>query len=66
MTADKIHDSPSEVAAENGVVVVEGPDEVALLMTPEAAAETSHRLLDAAAEAKGQQVSKTVRKGGAG
>ncbi len=51
---DKIYDEPSQVDAEDGVVVVDGPDGVAVLMTPHAAEETSHRLLAKAAEASGQ------------
>jgi hypothetical protein len=52
---DKIYDRASEVSAEDGVVVVDGPDSVAVLLTPEAAEETSHRLLDGAITAKGQE-----------
>src|SRR5436190_12207506 len=35
MTDDKIHDKPSKVTAEDGVVIVEGPDAVDVRMTPE-------------------------------
>ena len=49
-------DTPSEVTAENGEVLVDGPDGLAYSMTPDAAAETSDRLLKAAAEARGQQM----------
>lgn len=52
---DRVYDNPSEVAAENGVVTVDGPDGVAVSLTPEAAADTSDRLLDAAATAAGQR-----------
>ena len=51
----KTHDEPSTVAAEEGAVVVDGPDGVAVTLTPEAAAETSDRLLDAATMAAGQR-----------
>ena len=51
-------DEPSEVAAENGEVVVNGPDGVAVALTPDAALETGGRLIDAAAEAQGQLVEK--------
>lgn len=47
---------PSKVSAEDGEVVVDGPNGFALSFTPEAAIETSDRLLAAATEAKGQQV----------
>ena len=54
----KTHDEPSEVAAEDGVVYVDGPDGVAVALTPEAAIETSHRLLDGGLSAHGQNVLK--------
>lgn len=56
MSPDKVHDTPSEVTAEDGKVVVDGPGTVAVLLTPEAAEETSHRMLEGAIEAKGQQL----------
>lgn len=52
----KIYDTPSDVTADTGEVQVDGPDGVAVSLTPDAAAETSHRLLEGAAEAQGQQV----------
>lgn len=61
---DKIYDKPSEVAARDGVVIVDGPDSVAVLLTPEAAEETSHRLLDGAMQAQGQRLRKRVLDGG--
>jgi hypothetical protein len=51
---NKLHDHASTVAAEQGQVLVSGPGGVALALTPDAAAETSDRLLDGAAEAQGQ------------
>lgn len=51
----EIYDEPSAVGAEAGAVTVDGPDGVAVALTPEAAAETSQRLLDGAAEAAGQR-----------
>lgn len=53
---DKIYDEATEVDAEGGAVVLDGPDGVAVLMTPEAAMETSDRLLFGAAKAQGQKV----------
>ena len=50
----KIHDEPSKVTAEDGVVMMDGPDGVAVSLTPAAAAETSERLLEASLEARGQ------------
>lgn len=40
---------PGVAAAENGVVTLDGPDGLAIAMTPEAAAETGRRLIAAAA-----------------
>jgi hypothetical protein len=51
----KVYDEATDVKPEHGFVSLEGPDGVSVLMTPEAAAETSDRLLDGAAVAKGQQ-----------
>ena len=53
---NKPHDEPSDVTAENGEVMVDGPNGHAFSFTPEAADETSHRLLPGAAAAKGQQI----------
>ncbi len=41
----KPYDQPSEVSAEDGEVQLDGPDGVAIAFTPEAAEETSQRLL---------------------
>ncbi len=43
------------VSTENGQVMLDGPDGVAVAMTPDAAAETGRRLIAAAAEASAQQ-----------
>lgn len=42
------------VSAEAGVVIIDGPDGVALSLTPDAAEELANRLVAAAAEARGQ------------
>jgi hypothetical protein len=50
-----LFDEPSEVEAVAGSVEVEGPDQVDVALTPEAAAETSDRLLRQAFKARGQK-----------
>ena len=52
----KAYDTPSKVTAEDGEVMVDGPDGVAVSLTPDAAAETSDRLLEQAAIARGQEL----------
>lgn len=51
----KTQDKPGVASAEHGQVILDGPDGVAVTMTPEAAAKTSDSLLYAAAEAVGQR-----------
>ena len=58
----KAYDTPSKVTAEEGEVMVDGPDGVAFSLTPEAAAETSARLLEQAAIARGQERLDPARK----
>ena len=48
------HDTPSEVAAEQGDVHIDGPGSVAVSMTPDAAGKTADRLAAAAGEADDQ------------
>jgi hypothetical protein len=50
-----IYDEATEVDAEDGVVVLKGPDAVDVRMTPDAAEETSERLSTSAMKARGQQ-----------
>lgn len=57
----KIYDEPTEVTAKDGNVVLDGPDGVDVSVTPEAAEETSNRLFDAAAEARGQEIMRKHR-----
>lgn len=51
----EIYDEASEVDAEDGAVVMKGPDEVDVRLTPTAAEETSERLLEGAMKARGQR-----------
>jgi len=56
MTEKKaLFDQPSDVEAVEGQVEVEGPDAVDVALTPEAAGETSDRLLSGAFKARGQK-----------
>lgn len=48
------HPQPSEVVAEMGEVLVEGPNGVAVSLTPDAAEETGRRMMKAAADARRQ------------
>jgi hypothetical protein len=48
-------DKPSDVDAEQGEVLVEGPDGVMISFTPQAAAETGNRLQSSAGKAQDQQ-----------
>jgi len=52
---NEIYQEPSKVTVDDGVVKVEGPDAVEVKMTPEAADETSERLLYGAMQALGQK-----------
>jgi hypothetical protein len=54
MGSNMPHASASSVSAEQGEVLVDGPDGVAVAMTPDAAEETGRRLIDAADEARRQ------------
>jgi hypothetical protein len=52
---NKPHETPSDVTAEEGEVQVDGPNGVAISLTPEAARETADRLLRGASEAVRQK-----------
>jgi hypothetical protein len=58
MKANKPHDMPSDVDAEAGVVLVEGPDGIMISFTPEVAAETGQRLQGGAGKARDQRAGK--------
>jgi len=57
MMEDKrtVYPDASEVDAVDGAVEMNGPDNVDIAMTPEAAEETSDRLTDQAVKARGQR-----------
>lgn len=55
MSSVAVFSEPSEVSIEQGEVIVEGPDGVAVTFTPDAAEETARRLAEAAAEARRQK-----------
>lgn len=63
---DGAYATPSEVSAEAGEVIVDGPDAVAVSLTPDAALETSQRLLEAGLMAQGQRVNSRRRARGGG
>jgi hypothetical protein len=50
-----IFEQPSDVDAVDGAVRLDGPDAVNVALTPEAAEETSERLLAEAVRARGQR-----------
>jgi hypothetical protein len=52
----ELFDEPTKMTAKDGEVVLDGPDGVDVKLTPEAATETSDRLLYAAGQAKSQQI----------
>ena len=55
MTDRKIYQQPSSVTAEDGDVLVKGPDDVDVGLSPDAAEETSNRLLEGSMKARGQR-----------
>jgi len=48
------HAQASQVAAEQGNIIIDGPNGVAVTMSPDAAEETARRLFEAAREARRQ------------
>ena len=56
-----MYEEPSEVDAVEGVVSVKGPDSVDVKLTPDAAVETSDRLLKGSLKAQGQRVRSAKR-----
>jgi hypothetical protein len=60
----KPYDLPIEVAAEDGQVILDGLDGLAISLTPQAAAETSDRLHQVAAEARTQALASELARRG--
>lgn len=52
----KTQTTPGVASAENGLVVLDGPDGIAITLTPDAAQQTGESLISAA-ELAGQQIS---------
>lgn len=51
---EKIYGDPGAASAESGQVLLDGPDGIAVALSPDAAEETARRLLAAAEAARGQ------------
>lgn len=51
----QVFDQPCEADAVDGAVEVDGPNEIAIALTPEAAEESATRLEDEAMKARGQR-----------
>ena len=60
MSDDEVYDEPSQVRAEDGVVNVDGPDAVAVRLTPEAAEKTADNLTEESKRARGQRRLKDI------
>lgn len=52
----ELFDEATKVTAEDGEVVLDGPDGVDVKLTPEAAEQTSDSLLEGAMKARGQRM----------
>ncbi len=61
MTDKTVYEEASDVDAEDGTVVVVGPDSVDVRLTPDAAEETSERLNTGAMKARGNSISPIVK-----
>jgi hypothetical protein len=55
MGHDKLYEEATKVTAEDGEVILDGPDGVDVKVTPEAAEQTAINLEDAAVEVRGQR-----------
>jgi hypothetical protein len=55
MVDDKLYDEATQVSAEDGEVVLDGPDGVDVKVTPEAAEQTAGNLIVGATKARHQR-----------
>ncbi len=55
MTDNTLFDEATKVTAEDGEVVLDGPDGVDVRVTPEAAEQTADNLIEGAVRARGQR-----------
>ena len=55
MARDKLYDEATEVTAEDGEVILDGPDAVDVKVTLEGAEATADNLIEGAVEARGQR-----------
>jgi hypothetical protein len=55
MARDKLYDEATEVTADDGQVILDGPDAVDVKITPEAAEESADNLIEGAVLARGQR-----------
>lgn len=55
MARDKLYDEPTSVTADDGEVILDGPDGVDVKITPEAAAATADNIFHGAVKAAGQR-----------
>lgn len=55
MSNKETYDQATEVTAEDGKVILDGPDGVDVTVTPEAAEQTAENLIEGAVMARGQR-----------
>lgn len=55
MARDKLYDEATKVTADDGEVILDGPDHVDVKVTPEAAEKSADNLLEGAMVARGQR-----------
>jgi hypothetical protein len=61
MPSHKAYDTPTNAAAEDGEVTLDGPDGIGLSMTPAAAEETGRRLINEAKRARQTRAASQVQ-----